>query len=40
MNKSRPLAIVRDTLLPRLLSGELSIEEECRAMKGKVNGQA
>jgi|GEM_PF-66513 len=38
--QSRTLASLRDTLLPKLLSGELSIEEECRAMKGKVNGQA
>jgi len=38
--QSRTLASLRDTLLAKLLSGELSIEEECRAMKGKVNGQA
>jgi len=39
-HQSHTLATLRDTLLPKLLSGELSIEEECRAMKGKVNGQA
>lgn len=36
LHQSRTLT----TLLPKLLIGELSIEEECRAMKGKVNGQA